>query len=164
MFEFYDLIRWVGGLKYATFYLTLACFFLLLLQFIIQATRSIRRLKARRKESKRQLLQAKRQLEFALPDSENQYLRERLHTALRKEEKGDTDKGNAQVRLRYARKLLACLKESPLSPVERLDVEEICALVAAYGERQRLSGADIKAVNEVFARILKLSAKYEIAV
>ena len=127
--------------------------------------------KKRARERRERRAAVKRRLQFTLPDKENGYLRDRLHTALcaqesdeRNEEIDVADKKSVGVKLGYARKMLAKVKESALSPIERLDVEEMSRLVALYGRKGKWSGSDVKAINEIFARLLKLSAKYEIAV
>ena len=122
----------------------------------------LRRKRARQKEGRAAL---KRRLQFTLPDRENRYLRDRLHTALNTE--SDTlflDKKKVDARLHYVRKMLVKIKEAPLSPIERIDVEEIAGLVALYEKKGRWSSSDVKRMSEVFSRLLKLSAKYEIAV
>ncbi len=161
----YEVIEEVRCVEVATLYGVYACLALLLLLSVIQLVRGICALSRRRKERRRRRLQAARKLEFTLPDERNEYVRSRLRTTLRAETPPKTvDKDSAGVRLRYAKKMLSLLKESPLSPVERLDVEEMDGVVALYKGRERWSSEDMKAVNEVFARLLKLSAKYEIAV
>jgi hypothetical protein len=114
--------------------------------------------KARREEKKRRV-------QFTLPDRENQYLRDRLQTALHTErEEAVLEKRGSVARMGYARKLLAQVKESPLTPVERIDVEEFAKLLAAYDRKGKWSASDVKTVSEIFSRLLKLAAKYEIAV
>lgn len=130
-------------------------------------------LTARRKILERRLYRAeiKRQVQFTLPDKENGYLRDRLRTALHTAEIGGineelfgTDKKNVGIRLGYARKMLAKVKEAPLSPAERLDVEEMARLIFLYEKREKWSSSELKTVNEIFSRLLKLSAKYELAI
>ncbi len=159
-----SFIDMLGGMEYALFWGVYSCVLLLLLQALLKILSALFRLKVALRERKQRRLQARRRLEFTLPDGENAYLRERLRTSLKAEDKPPTDKESVGVRLRYARRMIARLKESPLSPVERLDIEEMSGLVAAYGGQQKWSNGDIKGVNEIFARLLKLSAKYEIAV
>ena len=114
--------------------------------------------KARREEKKRRV-------QFTLPDRENQYLRDRLQTALHTEgEEAVLETRGSVARMGYARKLLAQVKESPLTPVERIDVEEFAKLLAAYDRKGKWSASDVKTVSEIFSRLLKLAAKYEIAV
>ena len=88
-------------------------------------------LRNKRAERKARREEEKRRLQFVLPDKENAYLRDRLRTALKIVEgegkKGDfsTDKESVGVRLRYTRRMVAQLKEAALSPIERLDIEEM---------------------------------------
>jgi hypothetical protein len=84
-----------------------------------------------------------------------------LHT---EREEAVLEKRGSVARMGYARKLLAQVKESPLTPVERIDVEEFAKLLAAYDRKGKWSASDVKTVSEIFSRLLKLAAKYEIAV
>ena len=43
-------------------------------------------------------------------------------------------------------------------------VEEFAKLLAAYDRKGKWSASDVKTVSEIFSRLLKLAAKYEIAV
>ncbi len=127
-------------------------------------------LKSKRAERKAKREEEKRRLQFVLPDKENAYLRDRLHTALKAAETGSekkefsADKKSVGVRLSYARKMVAKLKEAPLSPIERLDIEEMARTVVLLERKGRWSGTEIKMINEIFTCLLKLSAKYEVAV
>lgn len=107
----------------------------------------------------------KRRLQFTLPDRENGYLRDRLHTALNmnKEELCNEKRGMI-ARMGYARKMIARIKEAPLTPVERIDVEELAGVLALYDRKERWSASDVKTISEIFSRLIKLAAKYEIAV
>ncbi len=159
---FYGLFKEMNVVEFATLLGVYACLFLLL---TLLTVRLFRRLFSLLKARKTRRIQAKRRLRYTLPDERNDYVKSRLHTALRAEE-GEkyVNRESVGVRLRYAKKMLALLKESPLSPVERLDVEELDGVIAAYQAREKWSSEDVKAVGEIFARLLKLSAKYEIAV
>ncbi len=123
----------------------------------------------RAQERKKRRAATARRLKYTLPDRENSYVRARLNTAL-KAETGEEpkllggEKQSVGLRLGYTRKMLARVREAALSPVERLDVEEMARLLALYVGKEKWSGADVKAINEMFSRLLKLSAKYEIAV
>ncbi len=117
------------------------------------------------RERKKRRAETARKVQYTLPDRENRYVRARLATALRVEEiEKAVDKRCVGIRLGYAQKMLACIKEKPLTPVERLDVEEMCGFIAACGGMEKWTSSDVKGINEVLARLLKLSAKYEIAV
>ena len=119
------------------------------------------RIKKRRKEERQE---RKRGVQFTLPDRENRYLRDRLHTSLQTEEWCFQDRRSALARMSYARRMISLIKASPLTPVERIDVEEMARLLALYDKKGRWNGADVKALSEIFSRLLKLAAKYEIAV
>ena len=124
---------------------------------------NIKERRARREEEKYRL-------QFVLPDKENAYLQDRLRTALNVVEcegkKGDfsADKESVGVRLRYTRRMVAKLKETALSPIERLDIEEMASTLVLMERKGKWSSAEVKMINEIFSRLLKLSAKYEIAV
>ncbi len=116
-------------------------------------------------ERKRRRAEKARRKEFTLPDRDNSYVRERLRTALDPERtEAAFDSKTLGVRLGYIRKLLAGVKGAPLTPVERLDVEELAAFIAACAYKESWSSGELKGLNEAFARLLKMSAKYEIAV
>ena len=106
-----------------------------------------------------------------LPERDNSYVRARLHTALRAEttqEKGVLSsqrksvpyENRGAVRLGYARRLLAGVQDAPLSPAERLEVDTLSRSFAEYAVCERWDNEQLRAVNELFARLLKLSAKY----
>ncbi len=158
-------IQDIGGVHFATLWTACLCLLLLGLRELISLCKGIVTLKKRAKAKKRARIQAARQLQYTLPDARNDYLRERLRTTLHADGYlGQKGKAGMPVRLRYAEQMLSLLKASALSPVERLEVEEMGKVVALYQEEEDWGGEEIKAVNEIFSRLLKLSAKYEIAV
>ena len=110
--------------------------------------------RVRRKEKSREKL---RKMQYALP--KNEYVRSRLQTVL---EKGQEEKEKRDCKLGYAKKLLAKIKEAPLSVAERLEVEELGSALALFAQRDRWSTEDMRRANDLFARILKLSGKYTI--
>ena len=103
-----------------------------------------------------------------LPERDNSYVRARLYTALRGEEKDGISitrksvpyENRGMVRLGYARRLLAGVQDAPLSPAERLEVEILARSFAEYALCERWDCEQLRSVNELFARLLKLSAKY----
>ena len=123
----------------------------------------------KKKQQKREI---SRRLQYALPDKENAYVRARLGTALqagaesasKMRELFITDKKSVGVRLGYARKMAVKIQEAPLTPVERLDVEELASLIGLYMQKEKWSNGDLRTVNEVFSKLLKLSAKYSIVI
>lgn len=126
-------------------------------------------LKRKRAERKARKEEEKRRLQFVLPEKENAYLRDRLIRALKIAQEKDgkefsTDQESIGVRLSYARTMVAKLKEAPLSPIERLDVEEMARTILLMEGKGSWSSSEIKMINEIFASLLKLSAKHEVAV
>ena len=113
------------------------------------------RLKAKEKKEKRNEYRA---LQVALPERENRYVRTRLESVLHAGEK-DVD-GVWKTEFAYARSLLAKLKAAELSTVDRLQVDELGRLLAVYGKKEKLSASDLPLINDAFAIILKMSAKY----
>lgn len=107
-----------------------------------------------------------RQLQFVLPDRENTYVRSRLNTVLQVPDSRDYKQSGSgePVRLSYARKLLAKVQAEKLSAAERLQVEDIGKTFALYLQKPRWDSADLRTVNDTFACLLKLSAKYAVAV
>lgn len=104
--------------------------------------------------------EATRRLSYVLPDRDNAYVKARLQTALNAPEEETSEKHNFT--LAHARKLLARIKESPLTAVERLETEEMSRLLALYVQKERWTADDLRTANELFARILKLSGKYAV--
>ena len=92
----------------------------------------------------------------------NEYTRSRLQANF-----APVDKGigyRETVRLAYARKLLERVKDAPLSLAERMETAEIGGVFALLLEKENWNNAEYKRINELFARLLKLSAKYSVAV
>ena len=126
-------------------------------------------LKSKHAERKARREEEKRRLQFVLPEKENAYLRDRLIRALKIAQEKDgkefsTDQESIGVRLSYAHNIVTKLKESPLSPIERLDVEEMARTILLMERRGSWSSSEIKMINEIFACLLKLAAKHEVAV
>ena len=113
------------------------------------------RLSVRRKSERQE---KRRDLQFTLPERENSYVRARLENVLRVGEK-EVD-GVWKTEFAYAKSLLAKLKGAELSGVDRLQMEELAKLLALYGKKEKLSAADLPLINDAFAILLKLSAKY----
>lgn len=113
------------------------------------------RINVRKKEERQEKY---RELQFALPERGNGYVRTRLENVLRVGEK-EVD-GVWKTEFVYARSLLAKLKSAELSTVDRLQIDELGKLLAVYGKKEKLSTADLPLINDAFAIILKLSAKY----
>ncbi len=117
------------------------------------------------RQRKRQRAQEKRDLEFTLPERGNAYLRARLHTSLNPDFALFNDEQEPpSARLGYAKKLLSCVQGAPLTPTERLEVEEMMGLLVAFTQKNGWTGTERKAVNDVLSKLIKLSAKYDVAV
>lgn len=110
-------------------------------------------------ERKQRRAEIKRRLEFALPDRDNAYLRERLQTALNTERQGGVTPTPS---FSHARVLLAKIKEAPLTKAERLEWNELASSFELYLTKPTLRAEEVRAVNDLFSRILKLSAKYAV--
>lgn len=110
---------------------------------------------------KRKRAEEGRRVQYTLPDSRNTYVRSRLNTALQVKE-ADAEEVEHALRLEYVRDLLYKLKNAPLSPAERLETDEMAGLLAVYAEKKSWSAWDLRVMNDCFARLLKLSAKYTI--
>ncbi len=114
---------------------------------------------ARRRRQER-AMQAKREA-FVLPDKDNEYLRDRLLTSLCKGEEGSVLTSEA-FQLSYVRRTLVKLKVAALSPADRVETEKIAEEVAKYCAQTTLSVSQLRTLNERFARVLKLAAKYAV--
>jgi hypothetical protein len=122
-------------------------------------------LSKRREEKKRARAEEAKRLQYALPDKENSYLRARLNTVLKTPEEPNTEGKVSEkyFRLEHARKMLCGLREKSLAATERLEIDELRAILALYETKERLDAEELQVINDAFSRILKLSAKYEIA-
>lgn len=119
-------------------------------------------------ERKRARAESARRLCYTLPDRENSYIRMRLNTTLQVNENelnADTDGSEdlkKSIKLAYARQLLSKLKETELTCAERLQVEETERAFSLYLAKERWNAKDLRAVNDLCASLLKLSAKYAV--
>ena len=119
-------------------------------------------------ERKRRRAEIARRLCYTLPDRENTYIRARLNTALQiPKEKLNADMGASDaleqpVKLEHARVLLSKVKEAPLSQAERLRIEEMSKALSLYLQKESWTIEELRAVNELCASLLKLSAKYTV--
>lgn len=117
---------------------------------------------------KRSRAEIARRLCYTLPDRENSYVRTRLNTTLHVSESDvNADMGGSEglkksIKLAYARQLLSKVKESELTRAERLQVEETERAFALYLTKESWSTEDLRAVNDLCASLLKLSAKYAV--
>lgn len=110
---------------------------------------------------KRRRAAIERKLQYTLPVQGNSYVRERLNTALRVSENAEEGE-KALLEFSHAQKLLLKVKAAPLSTAERLETDELAELISLYLKKERFGAEDIRIVNDAFARLLKLSAKYTV--
>lgn len=110
---------------------------------------------------KRRRAKIERELQYALPIRDNSYVRERLNTALQVLENGEEGTKEA-LEFSHAQRLLLKVKAAPLSTAERLETDELAKLLSLYLKKERFAAEDIRIVNDAFARLLKLSAKYAV--
>jgi hypothetical protein len=121
----------------------------------------------RRKKRRAEIL---RKVQYTLPDKDNTYIRTRLNTALNKAnapvceaEKTVMEKGNKEdFHTTYAKKLLGKIQEAPLTKAERLEMEEVSRLFSAFMKKSRWTVEDVRLMNDMFAYLLKISAKYAV--
>lgn len=113
----------------------------------------------RQKARKRKREQLARSLVFTLPEKDNAYLRDRLHCALNAENKPIQEE-DAGVRLDYIRKLTAKLKGAALSVSDRMQINELSRAITLCACKEKMTAEETRSLNECFATLLKLSAKY----
>lgn len=101
-----------------------------------------------------------RQIQFTLPDRENTYIRARLATVLNPEAEVEQEDACVEVNFSHARLLLHKVWFAPLSPAERLEMDGLEKTLEKYTNVTRFKEKDVRAINDAFARLLKLSAKY----
>lgn len=126
----------------------------------LQRTMSAWKEKIRLKKALKE--QAKRTLQFTLPDKENAFIRERLQQALNTTDAENTQKAQTCFEFLYAQKLLVKISEKALNTPERLEILEMQKFFSAHLQQPTWNVNDVRAVNDCFSRILKLSAKYEV--
>ena len=118
------------------------------------------------KDRKRKQLEGvERELQFTLPDRDNSYVRERLQGPLKSEEERKrveiaVTMKEMDVRLEYVRRTISKLKALPLTPADRLAVNRISKTVTFYGLKNALAPDETRRLNDCFASLLKMQAKY----
>lgn len=157
----------MGFLKFSYSQLEVICgvlfCFTILLTGILCALAVLKRRRVKIERFKK----ATREFSFALPDRENSFVRERLRGELRPETE-KKEQANAvlmkdlDVRLEYTRKTVAKLKALELTPADRLEVNRISKTVTFYALKNALSPSETRSLNDCFARLLKLTAKYAV--
>lgn len=104
---------------------------------------------------------------YTLPDRENSFVRDRLKGPLVPEEESKKQTTTVlmkdlDLRLDYTKKTVAKLKSLELTPADRLEVNRISKTVAFYALKNALSPSETRALNDCFARLLKLTTKYAV--
>ena len=66
------------------------------------------------------------------------------------------------IRFDHAKELLSKVRSSALTTAERLQTEEIAKTFSVYMHKEHWSAEELRAVNDLFASLLKLSAKYAV--
>ena len=119
---------------------------------------------ARAKRKKRARKEERyRQLQYTLPERDNTYIRARLNGALHCENAENKEiKGGWKTEFSYAKGLLAKLRAAELSATDRLQAEDLGRLLALYGKKENLASEDLQPINDCFAALLKLAAKYAV--
>ena len=117
--------------------------------------------KRKRRERARRTAQEKR-MQYTLPQSENEYVRMRLQSALRVGQTDEEEEKWARVRLGYARVLLSKVKGAPLTVAERLQIEEMGKVFTLYRGKEAWTVEELRGLNDLCAALLKLSAKYAV--
>ena len=129
---------------------------------VVYATTALQKAIKKRRADRAQI---ERRLQYTLPDKDNSFVRARLNTVLHVNEPPTlekTEKTENVLSLSHAQKLLARLREMPLSTADRLETEEMSRLLSAYTNKEELTTGDMRTVNDTFAYLLKLSAKYSL--
>ena len=112
-------------------------------------------------ERKNARAEVERRIVYTLPDRDNSYVRTRLNTTLYVKS-GETEVEPAPMKLGYARELLNGIKNAPLTVAERLQAEEMGAMLSVLVHKEEWSLGDVRCANDLCASLLKLSAKYAV--
>ena len=124
-------------------------------------------IKRKKMERRRFRAEEGRRLQYTLPERENEFIRIRLNTVLKepkKELNAYLGGGNLEnpIQLRHAFELLNKVKSASLTTAERLQLDEMDKVFSMYVRKENWTSEDLRAVNELFALLLKLSAKYAV--
>ena len=95
-----------------------------------------------------------KKVQYLLPSQANPCFARRLRSS--------NDGEGEALPLSHVRELLVKIKASPLSQAELLEVCDMEKSLALYALKSKWSTEEYSAVNEMFARLLKLSAKYAV--
>lgn len=147
--------------------LSTLCFVLLCLCAFFILAFWVLYVKIRKKRRAERFERRRKEFTYSLPDRENLFVRERLKGPLQNAE--EAKKTNVAVpiksldlRLDYTRKTITKLKAENLSPADRLEVNRISKAVTFYALKNALDPTETRALNDCFARLLKLCAKYAV--
>ena len=99
---------------------------------------------------------------YTLPARENEYVRNRLHTVL--QEAVEEEEERLTLSFSYVSRVLVRLQNAKLSLTERLETEGLAKLLSQYKHKQSFTTEDVLSINEAFSKLMKLSAKYGVAV
>ena len=133
----------------------------LALYMVLAIIRAVFAIRKRKRREKAQRTALARKMQYTLPQSENEYVRMRLQSALRVE-KTDEEEKWARVRLGYARVLLGKVKGAPLTVAERLQIEEMGKVFTLYRGKEAWTVEELRGLNDLCTALLKLSAKYAV--
>lgn len=139
------------------YFATLLCACGIFYGFALCAVTVQARITARR----RQRAKIERDACYTLPARDNGFVRERLHTVLN--ETSDCGEG-LSLSFGFVRRMTTQLKNENLSLTEGLEIDELSKLIALYMKKEAFTTSDVNTLNDVFARVLKLCAKYGVSV
>ena len=120
---------------------------------------------ALRAECEKRLLKKEERLkkvQYLLPSQENPCFARRLRASVGEEWGEEKDWKGEKLPLSPIREMLVKIKASPWSPAELLEVNDMDKSLALYALKSAWNVEEYSAVNEMFARLLKLSAKYAV--
>ena len=159
MYCVYDFLKWMVDCAVPfSAVLPTACLFFGLGGWLLFFIATIKKRKLRAKE---QRMEFARQLQYTLPQRENDYIRTRLQYTLNGE---NIYEGSRQVRVRlgYARILLGKVCTAPLTIAERLQVKEMEKTLSLFRGKKEWTTLELQDINDVCAVLLKLAAKYSV--
>jgi hypothetical protein len=118
----------------------------------------------KRKRKKARKAERARRVEFALPEKDNSFIRERLFSVLQDPKNKIDPKQYTEENLQitYVQDLFVKLSTAPLSVAERLSVEDTAKLLKAVFSRGKWTAEELRIMNDCFSSLLKISAKYAV--
>ncbi len=158
--DFFGNFSWEERLFFmAVVALTLSAFCFLCLAII-----GILRIKKRRKIKREERAKKARNLQFSLPEKDNEFVRERLFHVLKndKKESDNTKYKEENLQISYAQNLLEKLANAPLSFAERMETQDIANLLKITFSRGEWTAQELRVINDCFLSLLKISAKYAV--